>query len=306
MIGWVTKVILDVKNMRQLIALYEEGSVTGAARRLGVSQPALTVYLSRLEYQLSNTLFVRSVKGLEPTPVGVEIYQRSINMLRHWREFDTEVHLLAGGEIGKIRIACGAVIEQGVLPKATINFLQQHPHAQLDVTIINPEKMLAYLDSGETDIAIGGFNRGTKHAYEETRFASQRVGFYVRPNHPLFGGKGDVKSFKEYKLGCPEIPVEVVEWLASKGFSSERSLASNSYSFLKQVAAQSDVIVGGPHFLFTDEVEKEQLAELPLKKSPDWEGAILTTRTAMHSQLIRDFIACVKVEAMKRGVVANA
>ncbi len=81
--------MLDIKQLRQLVALYEVGSVTGAAEKLHISQPALTAHLNRLESRLGDKLFIRSVKGLEATPLGRELYLRSKDKLRQWQAFDT-------------------------------------------------------------------------------------------------------------------------------------------------------------------------------------------------------------------------
>ncbi len=74
--------ILDAKQIKQLVALYEIGSVTGAAEKLHISQPALTAHLNSLESRLGEKPFIRSAKGLEATPLGHELYLRSKAMLR--------------------------------------------------------------------------------------------------------------------------------------------------------------------------------------------------------------------------------
>lgn len=68
-----------------------------------------------------------------------------------------EVDLLAGAEMGEIRIACGAVVDQQILPSALIQFLQEHPQVDIRVEVINPDRMLEHQVNGEADIAVGSF-----------------------------------------------------------------------------------------------------------------------------------------------------
>lgn len=287
---------MDVKSLKQLVALYEEGSVTQAAKLLHISQPALTAQLSRLEYKLGSKLFFRSVKGLEPTLMGKTLYERSKRILAHWSAFDSEVKLISGSEIGQIRLSCGAAIEQSILPNVIIDFFSHFPKVNLDVSVINPEKMLARLQTGEADIAMGGFNTGVDHDFEEIRFKSQRIGFYVRPEHPLCKNKKTLKSFGKFKLGCPEIPITAKEWFTKRGFTTERGVYSNSYSLIKSVTKKSDLIAAGPEFLFQEEVAKGELRKLLIRQTPNWEGAILVPRTSLPSQHIQILIKCLQKE----------
>ena len=61
---------MDVKELTYLTAIAEEGSLSGAGKRLHVSQPTLSVFLSGLERTLGVDLFLREKKRLIPTPAG--------------------------------------------------------------------------------------------------------------------------------------------------------------------------------------------------------------------------------------------
>jgi DNA-binding transcriptional LysR family regulator len=59
---------LDLNLLPVLVALVEEGSGSAAARRLKMSQPAVSAALTRLRDALADPLFVRTARGLDPTP----------------------------------------------------------------------------------------------------------------------------------------------------------------------------------------------------------------------------------------------
>ena len=151
--------MIDVRSMQYLICLYEYGTVTAAAAALHISQPSLTNHLSRLENRLGQKLFLRSVKGLEPTPLGRELYPRCKQMLQEWTVFDEEINLLAGSEIGHLRIVCGAVIEQEILPNVLNRYLQHYPAMELSVDVISLESMLVKI-TYEYHITISIHNMG--------------------------------------------------------------------------------------------------------------------------------------------------
>ncbi len=60
---------MQIKNMSYIIALAEAGTLSGAGKQLGISQPTLSVFLSNLEQELGIDLFLRD-KKLLPTPAG--------------------------------------------------------------------------------------------------------------------------------------------------------------------------------------------------------------------------------------------
>ena len=65
---------MDIRELRYFIAAYEEGSVTGAARRSFVSQPSVSAAIASLEAELGAVLFVRHKKGVSPTAAGEQLY----------------------------------------------------------------------------------------------------------------------------------------------------------------------------------------------------------------------------------------
>lgn len=289
--------MLDVKQLRQLVALYEIGTVTGAAEKLHISQPALTAHLNRLESRLGEKLFIRSAKGLEATPLAHDLYMRSREMLQQWLAFDSEVSMLAGAERGEVRVVCGPVIEQGILPDASVQFLQQHPGVKLQVNVYNPDRMLECLRNGDADIAVGAFQNVAGMDVELLDTRDLRIAFFVRAGHPLLETKDWLHKLRHFPLASPQIPPETMRWIEQRGlWASERHLATNSYVLLKRVVLNTDHVIGGPDFLFDQEIRTGELVELPIKRTPPWNVSVLVTRPASHSKIVQNFVACIRSE----------
>ncbi|MEO8163991.1 MAG: LysR family transcriptional regulator [Betaproteobacteria bacterium] len=66
--------MVDIRKMRFFISVYEAGSITRAAEREHIAQPALTVHMKQIEDDLKVKLFERSAQGVNPTPAGRHFY----------------------------------------------------------------------------------------------------------------------------------------------------------------------------------------------------------------------------------------
>ncbi|MBQ1764675.1 MAG: LysR family transcriptional regulator, partial [Aquincola sp.] len=77
---------MKLTSLRALVAAIEEGSLRSAARRLGVSQPALTKLIRELETELGTTLLLRSTTGVVATAQGVVLYERACTAERELQQ----------------------------------------------------------------------------------------------------------------------------------------------------------------------------------------------------------------------------
>ena len=68
---------MDLRSLRYFVASFEEGSISGAARRCNVAQPSVSHAVQKLEAVLGAQLFQRSVTGLTPTPAGIALANRA-------------------------------------------------------------------------------------------------------------------------------------------------------------------------------------------------------------------------------------
>jgi len=86
---------MELRQLKYFTCLYEEGSVTRAAQRLNIVQPALSMQIAKLEEELGQTLFERSSKGMHPTEAGDQAYR--LFMPKHDKRSSTVVGRSAGG-----------------------------------------------------------------------------------------------------------------------------------------------------------------------------------------------------------------
>ena len=83
--------MLDSNQLRYFQSAYEAGSFTAAGRMLGLSQPSVSVAISKLEEQLGSRLFDRGKAGLSPTPLGRDLYLRSSDLLARMDQLEIQL-----------------------------------------------------------------------------------------------------------------------------------------------------------------------------------------------------------------------
>lgn len=108
--------ILDVTLLRYCVAVARAGSITAAAKLLGVSQPTVTNAVQRLEEQLGAKLFHRERSGITPTETGQQLVGRALHILDFMRSTERLVTSLQHDEVGELKIGCHESLGAYFLP----------------------------------------------------------------------------------------------------------------------------------------------------------------------------------------------
>src|SRR5256885_5951520 len=138
-----------------LDAVLAERSATGAARRLHLSQSAVSNALARLRTQLGDPLLVRRGRGLTPTPVALDMAPRLMAALRELEAIvDRDRRFDPLTETRELSVACIDSQELSDIPRLLRLFARRLPRATLRVVTV--ERLIASdgLASGEVDVAI--------------------------------------------------------------------------------------------------------------------------------------------------------
>lgn len=144
-----------LKQLRYVEATGRLGSIANAATELNISQSSITAAIGALESQIGFDLFVRTpAKGISVTPAG----QETLNLIRSFitqsRHFEAEVSAIGGDSTGSVRIACYATAAPSFLPPILKNFKTQYPDTSIKFLEGNMETIMAFLKSGEADLAF--------------------------------------------------------------------------------------------------------------------------------------------------------
>ncbi|MBK9115495.1 MAG: LysR family transcriptional regulator [Betaproteobacteria bacterium] len=141
--------------LQALVAAVEEGSLRAAARRLGVSQPALTKVVRELERELNAPLVMRSTTGVTPTAQGKVIVDHARTVARELAAAAEEVRQLTGDMVGELTVAAVPLAVLLLIPETLRTFSREFPGIRLRISEEMYIAQLGKLRSGEVDIAVG-------------------------------------------------------------------------------------------------------------------------------------------------------
>ncbi|MCC5823793.1 MAG: LysR family transcriptional regulator [Phycisphaerales bacterium] len=182
---------MDLRTMRYMLAIAEHGHMTRAAGVLGVSQPALSAALARLEEELGAALFHRTGRGVEPTDAGRVFLEHAGNTLRAAELAAEAVRELVGLETGSIRVGAGATAAGYLLPEAIRAVQHEHPGLRFSIREAGSQAVAEGVISGELDLGI--VTLPIEHPRGEdlmvVRTIPDELRLIVPPGHRLSGKK---------------------------------------------------------------------------------------------------------------------
>lgn len=145
---------LDLRKIRYFVAVYEEGSLSRAATREKVVQPALSVQLRQLETELAVRLFDRSAQGVQPTPAGHHLYSLSSSLLRGLEDLRREMLDFGGTIAGTIRVGLMPSICRGPIAGLLSGYLQACPRVEVKIVEAYSGTLARQVMAGELDLAV--------------------------------------------------------------------------------------------------------------------------------------------------------
>lgn len=179
---------MNTDSLRQLLALAQTGSHSEAAALSGVTQPAISLTVKKMERDLGVRLFERSGNRYVPTEAG-RIF------LKHAGEIlDAEARLLAslqqasGTISGKLRVATSNIPGEYVLPLVLGDFKSQQPHIEPVLEVMDSSRVVDSLRSGGFEVGFVGSDIEAGDL-EVTPFCPDVLKVICHPRHPLAAGQ---------------------------------------------------------------------------------------------------------------------
>ncbi|MCD6673492.1 MAG: LysR substrate-binding domain-containing protein [Burkholderiaceae bacterium] len=177
---------LDPNALALVATLAEAGSLSAAARRLGLSQPALTKQLHRIEQALGVSLFERSIRGIRLTDEGLALLPHARVICDQAARARQELADRRGGHGAAIRVALSHLATMVLLPRVMPRFRQQWPQVEVRIgSPVYPERFYG-LREGSPDFAIVPLPiSGLPVEYSARRMYPTTLAAVVRAGHPL-------------------------------------------------------------------------------------------------------------------------
>lgn len=240
----------DLNLLVALDAVLSEGSVTGAARRLGLSPSAMSRSLSRLRETTGDPLLVRAGRGLVPTPRAVELRERVARLVE---DADAVLRPARAPDLGRLErtftLRTGEGFVENFGPGLIARVAAEAPGVRLRF-VQKPDKGAVPLREGSVDLETGRVEPDTGPELRVQGLFRDRTVGVVRAGHPLAGGRMTRARY----LGARHVAVAregVRQWPVEEaldGLGRERRVVTVVAGFATAVglARSSDLVASVP------------------------------------------------------------
>lgn len=180
----------DLNLLVVFIAVDEHRHITKAAKVLGITQPALSHALARLRLLLKDQLFVKSSKGMVPTPKAEKLSQPIRQLLTSFTQQVLEKDHFSPKTVKRIfNVYMTDLIESLLLPALLRTLQTEAPHAQVASRSMSFALPRDDLELGHCDIAVAGFFGDLPDGFYQQKLFSDSFVCAVRKDHPRLKGK---------------------------------------------------------------------------------------------------------------------
>lgn len=263
---------MNLNQLRVFHATALEGSVTRAARKLRVSQPAISKQLIEFEQSLGVALFDRGARGVSLTQAGRLVLRHSSQIFAQEQNLQSELQALLGVSSGQLSVGASTTIGNYLVPGLFGQYHRLHPGIELRLEIANTEAVQHMVLENRVDI---GLTEGVERsrALETTVFGHDVMVMVTAPGDPRLGrGPIDHAAMAELQLIAREPGSgtrEVIEQaFAKRGIPFAPSMSLGSSEAIKQAVAAGLGVALMSRLAVQAELQSGRLTELLMAGEP--------------------------------------
>ncbi len=170
--------------MRAFVAIAETRTFTAGAKRIHVTQAAISMQIRQLENEVGSPIFTRTPRRVILTEAGEILLERARTILREHDAALAELAEIAGAERGRLRI--GSASSNFIttnLPQILNKLKKKFPNAEVNVVSGTSEALIDRILSGDLDIAFVSLPVESANIHTELLFSDEIVAI-ANPNHP--------------------------------------------------------------------------------------------------------------------------
>lgn len=203
---------IELRDLRYFVTIAELRHLGQASEILHRSQPALTKCVQRLESELGAALFNRMGRGLELTAVGKEFYLRARKICETNDRYLNDMKGFIIGSVGKVRVGCGPITADYLLPIICNLVLQHAPHIALEIMIGTNYFLKEQIRQDNLDLIVGVVSNDDE--FVSQAFIDDIVVVAARQEHPVFDVPAlSLTHLLDYHWILPTPPVASRKWL---------------------------------------------------------------------------------------------
>lgn len=143
---------MDFRQLEYFQAVVQEGSISSAAKSLGLTQPPLSGAISKLERDLGVQLLERTSKGVHPTEAGLVLLTHGAKLVSDRASLCRTLGMMGQGLQGHLRIGVEQVVIDAVVADVLGEFMVQAPDVHVSLTDTSPDLIVRGISQGEIDV----------------------------------------------------------------------------------------------------------------------------------------------------------
>ncbi len=303
MFSGVTITTMNLDYLKTFILLVDMGSFSAAAKKLSISQPAVSFQIQKLEHDMGVRLLNRSQKKISLTEAGKRLLSFARMLDSEERHLRQDMEYVREGVGGDLRVAASTAPGELIMPALVGEFIALFPAVKAQILVMDSMAVIAGVHEGSYEVGVCGVSPPAEYGLQSFKLFGDEIVLIVSPKHRLAVKEGvtfadiEEESFiqREATSGTQR---SVKNILAQAGYSTERLVphlivgsgqavisaveAGAGIAFVSNLAASKAVILGT--------VRQLNLAGLNLKRD------FYCTYRAEHlsSRLLQEFVCFIK------------
>ena len=299
---------LDQRDLRYFETIAELGHLRHAAEQLCLTQPALSKCIKRLEQALGAPLFERQGRGIVLTAVGHQLWAQARKLNRIADNALREVREFARGQSGLVRIGCGPVTADALMPGICDLVLRQMPGVRLKIMLGMNYSLREQLRQGDIDAIFGLVPNGDDE-FLMHGLMDDTVVVAASSSHPLARRRRlAIDDLAPYQWLLPIAAVASRQWLdqvfINRNLAPPKALIeANTIPSLLNAITKSELLCFvsrhtlAQHALAPPLLAEPQLLELPIEATTLQRRLGLTLQRASLSPAVGRFVALLREHA---------
>jgi len=166
---------MDLRQIQYFVALYDEKSITKAAKRLHVVQPAVSMQIRRIEVEYGAQLFERTTAGVHPNEAAAAIYPMCLEVLNKVEVIRRTLRDGSGKIVGSLSIGVPPSIAHGILAEVLAAFTEKFPDVHLAISEGYSAHLVDWLLQGDLNFAILGEFDDDRRLYSQAIVTDELV-----------------------------------------------------------------------------------------------------------------------------------
>jgi LysR family transcriptional regulator of gallate degradation len=268
--------------------LAEVHHMPSVARAAGMSQPAVSSAIARLEAALRQPLFMRTASGMMPTAAGARWVVRFERVLAELRHIEADVAALKGVLEGELTIGALPLARTMVLPMSVAALLRRHPKLRVRSLESPYEELCAGLLSGKIDFIVGALRPVPKEGLATEPLFGDDIALIAGTSHPLAKKAAialhdlDAYPWVLSRAGTP-LRASLESFFATHGRPAPQpAIETGDLALLRGLLLQGNMLTALSAHQLRYEIEDGSLVVLPFAMAGMKREIGITTRAGAH------------------------